>query len=61
MSDMNFSRKDKLTIILLKEHERNSYIKSYHAYMMKWNSTLGELLKARLRPENEFVKFSVAV
>ena len=28
---------------------------------MKWNPTLGEFLKARLEPENEFDKFAVAV
>ena len=35
--------------------------KGYHAYMIKWNPTLGELLKAQLKPENEFSKFAVAV
>ena len=48
-------------MLLLKEYELNSHIKGYHAYMMKWNPTLGEFLKARLEPDNEFDKFAVAI
>ena len=61
MSDMNFSIEEDLPIILLKEYELNFHIKGYHVYIMKWNPTLREFLKARLEPENEFDKFSIAV
>ena len=53
---MNFSIEEDLPIILLKEYELNFHIKGYHVYMMKWNPTLGEFLKAPLEPENEFEK-----
>ena len=33
----------------------------YDAYMMKLNPPLGEFIKARLWPENEFDKFAAAV
>ena len=39
---MNFSLEEELPIILRKKYELNSHIKGYHAYMMKWNPTLGE-------------------
>ena len=59
---MNFLIEEELPIILLKEYELSSHTKHYHAYMMKWNPTLGEYLKAWLvEPENEFDKFAVAV
>ena len=61
MSDMNFSTEEELPIMLLEEYELNSHIKGYHAYIMKWNPTLGEFLKARVESENEFDKFVVAV
>ena len=61
MSVMNFSIEEKLPIILLKEYELNSHIKRYHPYMMKWEATLEELLKAQLEPENHFEKFAVVV
>ena len=58
---MNFSIEEELPIILLKEFELNSNTKGYHAYMMKWNPTIGEFPTARLETENEFEKISVAV
>ena len=61
MSDMNLPIEEELPIILMKEYEMNSHVKGYHAYMMKWNPTLREFLKAWLEPENEFEKFAVAV
>ena len=62
MSDVNFLIEEELPIILLKEYKLSSHIKHYHAYMMKWNQKLRELLKAWLvEPENEFGKFAVAV
>ena len=57
MSDMKFSI-EALSIILVKKYERNSHIKGYHAYMVKWIPTTGDFLKARLEPE--FDKFAVA-
>ena len=50
-----------MPILLLKEYDLKSHIKGYNAYMKKWNPTIGELLKARLEPENEYDKFAVAV
>ena len=50
----HFSIEEDLSI--LKEYDLKSYIKGYHAYMQKWNPTIGELLKARLELENEYDK-----
>ena len=61
MSGMNFSIEEELPIIFLKEYEQNSNVKGYHAYMVKWNPTLGEFLMARLELENILNKFAVAV
>ena len=61
MSDINFLIEEELQTILLKEYELNSHIKGCHDYMMKQRSTVAEFLKARLKPENEFDKFAVAV
>ena len=58
---MNFSIEEELPIISLKEYVLNSHIKVYHTYMMKWHPTIGEFLKPRLEPENEFDKFVVGV
>ena len=60
MSDTNFSIEEELSIILLKAYELDSHMKNCHAYIMKWNPTLGEFLKAQLNPENKFDKFAVA-
>ena len=43
-----------MPLILVKEYELNSHTKGYHTDMMKF-------LKARLKPENEFDKFAVAI
>ena len=59
MSNMNFSIEEELPVILLKQYELNSHIKSYHAYVLKWNPTLGEFLKARLEPENDLTNLQL--
>lgn len=61
IEDMNFSIEEDLPILLIKEYDVKSHIKGYHAYMNIWEPTIGEVLKARLEPENEFDKFAVAV
>ena len=55
---MNFSIVEELQLILLKEYELKKVIMLIYDY---WNPTLGEFLKVRLKPENEFSKFAVAV
>ena len=61
IEDMNFSIEEDLPILLIKEYDVKSRIKGNHAYMNIWELTIGEVLKARLEPENEFDKFAVAV
>ena len=61
IEDVNFSLEEELPIVLIKEHNLKFHIKGYHAYMNQWDPTIGEVLKTRLEPENEYAKFAVAV
>ena len=59
--DHRLQLEEDLPILLIKEYDVKSHIKGHHAYMNIWEPTIGEVLKARLEPENEFDKFAVAV
>ena len=60
--DINLSIEEDLSILLVREDNLKTHImKGYHAYMRKWTPKNGEILKARLEPENEYDKYAVAV
>ena len=59
MLGMKFSIEEELPIILLKGYELHSHVNVCYVYMMKWNPTLGEFLKAQLKLENEFDNFQL--
>ena len=56
--DVNLSIEEDLSILLVKEYDLKIHVKGYHAYMTKWTSKNGELLKARPEPENEYDKYA---
>ena len=58
--DVNLLIEEDLSILLVKEYDLKTYVKSYHAYMTKWTPKNGEILKARPEPENEYDKYAVA-
>ena len=59
--DVNLSKEEDLSILLVKEYDLNTHIKGYHAYMTKWTPKNGEILKARPEPEKDYDKYAVAV
>ena len=59
--DVDLSIEEDLSLLLVKEYDLKTHIKSYHAYMTKWTPKNGKILKARPEPENEYDKYAVAV
>ena len=52
--DVSLSIEEDLSMLLVKQYDLKTHIKGYLAYMMKWTSKNGEILKARPEPENEY-------
>ena len=48
-------------MLLVNEYDLKTHFKVYDDYMMKWSPKNGEILKARLEPENKYDKYAVAV
>ena len=59
--DVNLYIEADLSILLVKEYDLNTHIKSYYAYITKWTLKNAEILKAPPEPENEYDKYAVAV
>ena len=59
--DLNVSIEEELSILLVKEYNLKTHIKSYLAYMTKWTPKNGEILKVRPEPKNEYDKYAVVV
>ena len=50
-----------MKIILLTYHEMKSTVMGFHVYRNKWEPVIGEILNARMEPQNEVDKYAVAV
>ena len=59
--EVNLSKEEDLSILLVKECDLKIHIKGYHAYTTKWTPKNEEILKTRREPENEYDKYPVAV
>ena len=59
--DVNLSIEEDLSIFLVKEYDMKTHIKSCHAYVTKWTSKNGEIVKPQPESENEYDKYAVAV
>ena len=58
---VKYSSSYEMLLVIIKEFKTESIIKGYHAYMNNWTPILGENLLTRPKPENEIVKYAVAV
>ena len=58
---VKYSSSYEMPLVIIKEFKTESIIKGYHAYMNDWTPILGENLLTRPKPENEIVKYAVAV
>ena len=59
--DVNLSIEEDLSIFLVKEYDMKTHIKGCHAYVTKWTSKNGEIVKPQPESENEYDKYAVAV
>ena len=50
-----------LTIVVVKWYQHNSTVKGFHFYKKICNSIKGEVLDARMEPENPTDKYAVCI
>ena len=55
------NKNEKLKIVIVKEYQHKSTVKSFHVYKEIWNPFEGEVLDTRMEPGNLTDKYAVCI